>query len=96
MKGDKVIALSTKAAKNLFGKTNVAGETVKFDNRNYVVTAVYELPTENSQIKPEFIIAPFEQMKNDKEQWGNFNYGCFFLLKPGTLTVHPAGSGPWS
>ena len=84
LKGDKVIALSTKAAKNLFGKTNVAGETVKFDNRNYVVTAVYELPTENSQIKPEFIIVPFEQMKNDKEQWGNFNYGCFFLLKPGT------------
>ena len=84
LKGDKVIALSTKAAKNLFGKTNVAGETVKFDNRNYVVTAVYELPTENSQIKPEFIIAPFEQMKNDREQWGNFNYGCFFLLKPGT------------
>lgn len=80
LKGDKVIALSTKAAKNLFGKTNVAGETVKFDNRNYVVTAVYELPTENSQIKPDFIIAPFEQMKNDKEQWGNFNYGCFFML----------------
>lgn len=84
LKGDKVIALSTKAAKNLFGKTNVAGENVKFDNKDYVVTAVYELPTENSQIKPEFIIAPFEQMKNDKEQWGNFNYGCFFLLKPGT------------
>ncbi len=84
LKGDKVIALSTKAAKNLFGKTNVAGETVKFDNGNYVVTAVYELPTENSQIKPDFIISPFEQMKNDKEQWGNFNYGCFFLLKPGT------------
>lgn len=83
LKGDKVIALSTKAAKNLFGKTNVAGETVKFDNGNYVVTAVYELPTENSQIKPEFIISPFEQMKNDREQWGNFNYGCFFLLKPG-------------
>jgi len=81
LKGDKVMALSTKAAKNLFGKTNVAGETVKFDNKDYIVTAVYELPEENSQIKPEFIITPFEQMKNDKEQWGNFNYGCFFLLK---------------
>jgi putative ABC transport system permease protein len=33
LKGDKVIALSTKSAKNLFGKTNVAGETVKFDNK---------------------------------------------------------------
>ncbi|MPS73385.1 MAG: ABC transporter permease [Chryseobacterium sp.] len=84
LKGDKVIALSTKAAKNLFGKTNVAGESVKFDNKDYVVTAVYELPKGNSQINPEFVITPFEQMKGDKDQWGNFNYGCFFMLKPGT------------
>ncbi|MFC7347887.1 ABC transporter permease [Chryseobacterium zhengzhouense] len=84
LKGDKVMALSTKAAKNLFGKTNVAGETVKINNKSFVVTAVYELPEANSQIKPDFIFSPYEQMKGDKEQWGNFNYGCFFLLKPGT------------
>lgn len=84
LKGDNVIALSTKAAKNLFGKTNVAGESVKFDNKDYVVTAVYQLPEGNSQIDPEFVITPFEQMKGDKDQWGNFNYGCFFMLKPST------------
>ncbi|AZA55177.1 ABC transporter permease [Chryseobacterium sp. G0201] len=83
LKGESVIVLSTDAAKNLFGKTNVAGESVKFDNKNYVVTAVYELPKENSQIKPEFIIKP-EQMKDDEKWWGNFNYACFFMLKPGT------------
>jgi putative ABC transport system permease protein len=83
LKGEGVIALSTTAANNLFGKTNVAGESVKFDNKNYVVTAVYELPKENSQIKPEFIINPTEQIKNDEKNWGNFNYGCFFMLKKG-------------
>lgn len=85
LKGEGVIALSVDAAKNLFGKTNVAGESVKFDNKNYVVTAVYELPKENSQIKPEFIIHPsMEQFKGDEKNWGNFNYGAFFMLKKGT------------
>ena len=84
LKGDSVIALSTVAAKKLFGKTNVAGENIKFDNENFVVTAVYELPEGNSQIKPEFIIPAYGQLQNDKDQWGGFNYGCFFLLKKGT------------
>ncbi len=80
LKSENSLALSTNAAKNLFGKTNVAGENVKFDNKNYVVTAVYELPKENTVIKPDFLILPYEQLKNDKDQWGNFNYGCFFIL----------------
>ena len=84
LKGAGVIAISTKAAKNLFGKTNVAGESLKFNDKNFVVTAVYELPTENSQIKPDFIFNPAEQIKNDETQWGNFNYGCVFMLKKGT------------
>ncbi|WP_027388830.1 ABC transporter permease [Chryseobacterium gregarium] len=81
LKGGGDIALSTTAAKNLFGKTNVAGESLKFNNKNFVVTAVYELPKENSQIKPEFLLKPVEPMKNDENQWGNFSYGCFFMLK---------------
>lgn len=80
LKGGGDIALSTTTAKNLFGKTNVAGESLKFNNKNFVVTAVYELPKENSQIKPEFLLKPVEPMKNDEDQWGNFNYGCFFML----------------
>ncbi|AZA50524.1 ABC transporter permease [Chryseobacterium carnipullorum] len=84
LKGEGVIALSTIAAKNLFGTTNAAGESVKFDGKNYVVTAVYELPKDNSQIKPQFIINPVQQIKDDEKNWGNFNYGCFFMLKKGT------------
>lgn len=80
LKNENSLALSTKAAKNLFGRTDVAGESVKFDGDNFVVTAVYELPKENSIVKPEFVILAYEQIKNDKEGWGNFNYGCFFML----------------
>lgn len=87
LKGASTIALSTAAAKNIFGKTNVAGESVKFDDKNYIVTAVYELPKENSQVKPEFLINPVENIKNDENSWGNFSYGCFFMLKKGTDPV---------
>lgn len=83
LKNDTDIGISTVTAKNLFGKTDVAGETIKFDNKNYIVTAVYELPKGNSQIKPDFVYKPTEQILNDKEQWGNFNYAGFFLLKKG-------------
>lgn len=82
-KNDNNIAISNVVAKNLFGKTEVAGETIKINKTDYIVTAVYELPKGNSQIKPDFIFKPAEQLKNDKEAWGNFNYGCFFLLKKG-------------
>lgn len=80
LKNENSIAFSTKAAKNLFGKTNIVGENVKFDNKNYIVTAVYELPEGNSVIKPEFVMLAYDNLKNDKEGWGNFNYGCFFML----------------
>lgn len=82
-KNDNNIAISNVVAKNLFGKTEVAGETIKINTTDYIVTAVYELPKENSQMKPDFIFKPAEQLKNDKESWGNFNYGCFFMLKKG-------------
>ncbi len=80
LRNENSLAISTKAAKSLFGKTNVAGERVTFDRKNYIITAVYELPEGNSVIKPQFVMLAYEQLKNDKEGWGNFNYGCFFML----------------
>lgn len=87
LKTDTSIAISKQTAKKLFGTVNAAGESIKFDNKNYIVTAVYELPEGNSQIKPEFVITAAGQLKNDKEQWGNYNYGCFFMLKKGADPV---------
>ncbi len=83
LKNDTDIIISKQTALNLFGKTDVIGETIKINTANFIVTAVYELPEGNSQINPNFVIKPADQLKNDKEQWGNFNYGCFFILKKG-------------
>jgi putative ABC transport system permease protein len=47
----------------IFGKTDVVGESIKFDDKNYSVTAVYELPKENSQIKPEFLFNPVQRLR---------------------------------
>jgi putative ABC transport system permease protein len=82
LKNDTDIIISKQTAQNLFGKTDVIGETIKINTTNFIVTAVYELPEGNSQINPNFVIKPADQLKNDKEQWGNFNYG-FFMLKKG-------------
>ncbi|WP_300675407.1 FtsX-like permease family protein [Soonwooa sp.] len=84
LNNESSIAISTKAAMSLFGRTNVAGSNINVDNKNYVVTAVFELPKENSQIKPNYVALAYEQLKNDEGQWGNFNYACFFLLKQGS------------
>lgn len=83
LKNESSIALSDKAATNLFGRTNVAGESLTIDGKNYVITAVYQLPKENTQINPDYVALAYEQVKNDKDQWGNFNYGAFFMLKKG-------------
>ena len=83
LKNDTDIIISKQTALNLFGKTDVIGETIKINTTNFIITAVYELPEGNTQINPNFVIKPADQLKNDKEQWGNFNYGCFFMLKKG-------------
>jgi len=48
------------------------------------LTAVYELPKDNTEIKPDFVIHPVKRLEDDKDRWGNFNYACFFRLKKGT------------
>ncbi|ATN04778.1 ABC transporter permease [Chryseobacterium indologenes] len=88
LKSDTSIIISRQAAMKLFGTTNAVGESLKFDDKNYIVTAVYELPEGNSQIKPQFVFKPVEGFKHDKEQWNNFNYGCFFMLKKGAAPAN--------
>lgn len=78
------IAISSETANNIFGKTEVAGERLRLDHRDFIITAVYELPRENTQIRPDFVINPVERISNEKDQWGNFSYLCFFMLKKGT------------
>lgn len=77
------IALSSELAQNLFGTQNPIGQKVKMSIGEFLVKAVYEIPKENSQLKPNYVLLGAQHFDADKDQWGNFNYGCFFMLKKG-------------
>lgn len=80
------IALSGETAKQLFGDDYLqsVGKTVKMDNdENYLITAIYELPKENSVMKPGFVMQhPYQE--GDETRWNNYSYVGYLKLKPGT------------
>ncbi|SDE93482.1 ABC transporter permease [Epilithonimonas hungarica] len=86
---DNKMALSEETAKSLFGDEyqNCIGKTVKIDdsqNKEYVITAVYKNPTENSVFKPGFIMKHPDIGKQNNSQWTNYSYIGYFKIKPGT------------
>jgi putative ABC transport system permease protein len=82
LKNDTDIIISKQTAQNLFGKTDVIGETIKINTTNFIVTAVYELPEGNSQINPNFVIKPADQLKMIKNN-GEISIMVVFMLKKG-------------
>lgn len=81
------IALSKEASLELFGTTQSAGKTLTIANNSYLVTAVYELPKENTVVKPKLLLLSTKyagDFKNPNMNWGNFNYFCFFKIKKGS------------
>jgi len=86
---DNKMALSVETAKSLFGDEyqNCIGKTVKIDdsqNKEYVITAVYKNPAENSVFKPGFIMKHPDIGKQNNSQWTNYSYIGYFKIKPGT------------
>lgn len=84
---DSKVALSDETAKLLFGDEylNAIGKSVKneIDNKNYVVTAIYKNPKENTVFKPDFLFMnPY--LDGSKTQWTSYSYFGFFKLKPGS------------
>lgn len=78
---DRSIALSANAATKLFGSENPLGKQVSFANKMLVVRGVYEIPGKSSQA-PEMVvnmIAP--NLKQNAEEWGNYNFGLLIKLK---------------
>jgi putative ABC transport system permease protein len=55
LKNDNNIAISTKVAKIFLEKQMSQEKLIKINTTDYIVTAVYELPEGNSQIKPDFV-----------------------------------------
>lgn len=85
---DSKIAISEETAKVLFGDEykNCIGKTLKLDdseNKSYVVTAVYKIPTGNTVFRPGFIMRHPNIDKQNLE-WTNYSYVGYFKIKPGT------------
>ncbi|RZK12439.1 MAG: ABC transporter permease [Flavobacterium sp.] len=75
------IALSEQTALLVFGNEEPLGKQVQYSGRNLVVRGVYRIPGKSS-IAPDAVTNFIDyQLKNDKDQWGNFNYGLLLKLK---------------
>jgi putative ABC transport system permease protein len=83
-------ALSETAARKIFGTTNIIGKTLSLNrNSDYKITAVYQDPPVNTQLKPSILLSYATYRKkmgpdNDPEKaW--FWDGCltYLLLKKG-------------
>jgi putative ABC transport system permease protein len=77
--------ISVKSAVKYFGREDVIGEVLKFDDREYKITAVMEDYPSNTDF-PFNILFSFVTVKaeRDKEGWHSIwsDEQCYFLLKP--------------
>ncbi|WP_134089707.1 ABC transporter permease [Olivibacter sp. XZL3] len=84
------IVLSESAAKKYFGKEDPMGKSLLItdDGFNSKVTGIMKDIPENSQFKGDVFISMVTLIKmanfNFDEQWGNFGFTSYLLLKPNT------------
>ena len=74
------IGLSKKYAERIFKGDKAVGNSVKIDNRNYVVACVFEKP-KNSHQEPEMLLQFGEEFEVD---WGSHNNELFCRVIKGT------------
>jgi ABC-type antimicrobial peptide transport system permease subunit len=83
------IILTVSAAKEYFGNYDVVGSVIRIDNINYQVKAIVADAPSNSSFQynaflPIAALLTNQQLKQNDEQWGNFNYITFIKLKANT------------
>lgn len=80
------IVITRTLAEKYFGKNNRAvGKTMKTVYDVYKVTGVMEDVPQNSHIRFDMLISMSTLKPNGGQNWGNFNYFTYVLLKPGAL-----------
>ena len=78
------IVISQTLAEKYFGKnTPVVGKTLKTVYDLYKVTGVFEDIPQNAHIRYDMLISMSSQKNNGGQNWGNFGYFTYVLLKPG-------------
>ena len=78
---EESILISDAVAERVFGKINPVGKMMTIDKKPVTVRGVYIL-NQNSSLAPEMVINRMDrQMKENKNEWGNFNYSLYLKVK---------------
>ena len=81
LKNEESIVLSLKTAQNFFGDSNPIGKTIVVNKKTLYITGVYKIPG-NSSVSPDAIINRIDKnLKNNFDQWGNFNFGLLIKVR---------------
>ncbi|QSB27058.1 ABC transporter permease [Flavobacterium sp. CLA17] len=82
LKENNSVAISEEAAKLIFKNEDPIGKSINYANNNYIVKSVYRV-IRPSSIEPNYVFGGI-QREQDKNSWGNFNYGLLIKVKKGT------------
>ncbi|MCZ8217000.1 MAG: ABC transporter permease, partial [Cyclobacteriaceae bacterium] len=78
--------ISTALAKKYFGKEDAVGEVIKFDGKEFKISAVVADPPSNTDL-PFTLYLSYETIRKENEEkgWGGIwsDEQCYFLLKEG-------------
>jgi len=79
------VVISESIAKKYFGKTDVLGKQLLFDNRKlYAVSGVIKDIPQNSHFHYDFFISLAGDPYSREDNWLSFNFNTYLLLKQGT------------
>jgi putative ABC transport system permease protein len=78
------VVLSVSEAKKFFGSANPIGQTLIMtrDKFSGTVTGLMEDMPENSHLKANMIFAQVSLDTNETQQWSDYSYSTYLLLKP--------------
>lgn len=85
LKEKNSVAIAEDQAKLLFKDEDPIGKSITYDNKSYIVKALYRI-VKPSSFEPNYVFGGIVR-EQDLNQWGNFNYGLMIKIKKG---VDPA------
>ncbi|HLL42529.1 MAG TPA: ABC transporter permease, partial [Segetibacter sp.] len=78
------VVVTESIAKKYFGKTDVVGKQLLFDNKNlYSVTGVIKDMPQNSHFNFDFFISLASDPRSREDNWLSYNFNTYLLLRPG-------------
>ncbi len=79
LKDKNSVAISDEQAKLLFKDEDPIGKSINYENKFYVVKAIYHL-IKPSSMEPNFVFSGVKR-EGDSNAWGNFSYGLLIKIK---------------